>query len=30
MSNKSKDIDIKKLTYYFFDYISNVKNFDPD
>ena len=28
MSNKVKDIDIKKHTYYFFDGIINIKNFD--
>ena len=30
MSNKVKDIDIKHCTYYFFDGIINVKNFDPN
>ena len=30
MSNKVKDIDIKNQTYYFFDDIANVKNFDSD
>ena len=30
MSNKVKDIDIKKHIYYFFDYITNVKNFDSN
>ena len=30
MSNKVKDIDIKICTYYFFDDIINVKNFDPN
>ena len=30
MCNKVKDIDIKNHTYYFFDYISNIKNFDPN
>ena len=30
MSNKFKDIDIKSLTYYFFDDIINIKNFDPN
>ena len=30
MSNKSKDIDIRQQTYYFFDYIINLKNFDPN
>ena len=29
MSNKVKDIDIKHRTYYFFDDIINIKNFDP-
>ena len=29
MSNKLKDIDIKNHTYYFFDDIINIKNFDP-
>ena len=28
MSNKVKDIDIKNHTYYFFDNITNTKNFD--
>ena len=28
MSNKMKDIDIKNHTYYFFDDIINIKNFD--
>ena len=28
MSNKVKDIDIKNYTYYFFDDIINIKNFD--
>ena len=28
MSNKVKEIDIKNQTYYFFDDIINVKNFD--
>ena len=28
MSNKVKDIDIKNRTYYFFDDITNIKNFD--
>ena len=27
MSNKIKDINIKKQTYYFFDDIINIKNF---
>ena len=30
MNNKLKDIDIKNHTYYFFDNIFNVKNFDPN
>ena len=30
MSNKVKDIDIKNHTYYFFNYIINTKNFDPN
>ena len=30
MSNKTKDIDIKNHTYYFFDDIINIKNFDPN
>ena len=29
MSNKVKDIDIKNGTYYFFNDIINIKNFDP-
>ena len=29
MSNKAKDIDTKIRTYYFFDDIINIKNFDP-
>ena len=29
MSNKVKDISIKNHTYYFFDDIINIKNFDP-
>ena len=29
MSNKFKDIDIKNHTYYIFDNIINIKNFDP-
>ena len=29
MSNKVKEIDIKSQTYYFFDDIINMKNFDP-
>ena len=28
MSNKVKDIDIKNRTYYFFNNIINIKNFD--
>ena len=28
MSNKVKEIDIKNQTYYFFDDIINIKNFD--
>ena len=27
MSNKVKDIDIKSCTYYFFNYIIDIKNF---
>ena len=30
MSNKVKDIDIKNLTYYFFDDFINIKNFDSN
>ena len=30
MSNKIKDISIKNHTYYFFDDVINVKNFDPN
>ena len=30
MSNKVKDINIKNLTYYFFDNIINIKDFDPN
>ena len=30
MSNKIKDINIKSHTYYFFDHIFNIKNFDPN
>ena len=30
MSNKIEDIDIKNLTYYFFDDIINIKNFELD
>ena len=29
MSNKMKDVRIKKHTYYFFNDIINIKNFDP-
>ena len=29
MSNKVKDISIKNHTYYFFNNIINIKNFDP-
>ena len=29
MSNKVKDIDIKNRTFYFFNDIINIKNFDP-
>ena len=29
MSDKVKDIDTKNHTRYFFDYIINIKNFDP-
>ena len=29
MNNKVKDISIKNHTYYFFDDIINIKNFDP-
>ena len=29
MSNKVKDISTKNHTYYFFDDIINIKNFDP-
>ena len=28
MSNKVENIDIKNLTYYFFNNIINIKNFD--
>ena len=28
MSNKFKDIDVKNCTYYFFDYMINIKNLD--
>ena len=30
MSNKAKDIDMKNRTYYFFDDIVSIKNFDPN
>ena len=30
MSNKVKEIDIKKQTYYFFDDIINIKNVDAN
>ena len=30
MSNKFKHIDIENRTYYFFNYIMNIKNFDPN
>ena len=30
MSNKNKVIDIEKQTYYFFNGIINIKNFDPN
>ena len=30
MSNKFKHIDIKNRTYYFFNDIINLKNFDPN
>ena len=30
MSNKVKDIDMKHRTYYFFNDIINMKNFDPN
>ena len=30
MSHKVKDIDIKTRTYYFFNAIINMKNFDPN
>ena len=29
MSNKFKHVDIKSRTYYFFNDITNMKNFDP-
>ena len=30
MSNKSKEIDIKNRTYYFFDDMINIKNIDAN
>ena len=30
MSNKVKEMDIKIQTYYFFEYIINMKYFDPN
>ena len=30
MSNKIKDINMKNRTYYFFNDIINIKNFDPN
>ena len=30
MSNKVKDINIKNRTYYFFNDIINIENFDPN
>ena len=30
MSNKVKDIDKRNRTYYFFNDIINIKNFDPN
>ena len=30
MSNKVKDVNIKNQTYYFFNDIINIKNFDPN
>ena len=30
MSNKVKDIDTRNHTYYFFYYIINIENFDPN
>ena len=30
MSNKVKDTDMKVRSYYFFNDIINIKNFDPD
>ena len=30
MSNNLKDVNMKNHTYYFFDDITNIKDFDPD
>ena len=30
MSNKAKDIDFKYRTYYFFNNVINIKNFNPN
>ena len=30
MSNKVIDTDIKNRTYYFFNHMNNIKNFDPN
>ena len=30
MNNKVKDIDIKNRTYYFYNDMINIKNFDPN
>ena len=30
MGNNIKDLDLKNHTYYFFDDIINIKNFDPN
>ena len=30
MSNNVKDIDIKSRRYYIFNYMINIKNFDPN
>ena len=30
MGTKLKEIDIKNRTYYFFDDVINIKNFDPN
>ena len=30
MSNLTKDVNIRNHTYYFFDDIINIKNFDPN